>query len=156
MNTSYMYNIGNAIGSSYICLLAVFISYLPIYKKNISENNILKHLIDIVTNKNTICNRGDYIVFSFISLTFLTLSGVILFFVDITTSNSFVILCIFALYCIINFIFTTKRLENANISKLFLLSYLFSIFGASFFWLAELIIFILCMFPEKEDKNKED
>ena len=122
-NTSSIYDsffnsISYYMGHFSWAILAVSVSYVPIYKHYRNFGNFQ----DIINNYINImhCKNSNVIT---IFKTFLILSG------------------------FLNLFFQAKRLEDANLSKWLLLTYLVSIFGDSFAFVSFIVIFALLMLP---------
>lgn len=156
-NTSSIYDsffnsISYYMGHFSWAILAVSVSYVPIYKHYRNFGNfqdIINNYINIMHCKNKTCKRSDYILFFFSMCVFLTFFSLIIIFTG-NEANSNVI-TIFKTFLILsgflNLFFQAKRLEDANLSKWLLLTYLVSIFGDSFAFVSFIVIFALLMLP---------
>lgn len=148
--------ISSIVGTHFFAIFAIWLSYIPIYKHYRdfkSTKNIINHIIDIISRKNAICRRSDYILFILTMLVLWMLILIIMFFTNnLTNTYGQQIFGVFFIgICILNLIFQSKRLQDANLSKWFLLIYLISIFGNSFAFVAFLVMFALLMFPSSDD-----
>lgn len=155
-NNDFTSSILYYIGFYFFAILAVWISYIPIYKHHrgfSSLADIINNYINILTDKHKTCRRSDYILLLLSSAILIVIFAFMIF---ITGNNNndgiksiFAAVLIFIV--IINMYFQAKRLEDANLSKWFLLIYLASILGSSFAFVSSIVMFALLMLQSDDN-----
>lgn len=135
------------IGYFTFAIVALLINFIPIYadKKNLNTKQLFEHYLKILTTSNSCCSRSDYwfscLIFIAIGLACLIIKVLL----ENYIINSIVELIYIALI-VINLIFQAKRLNDANISKFFLFSYLLVFLNDSFIFVAGLLMTIFLCF----------
>lgn len=148
------FNIGYFMGSFIFAFLSVFITCTPIVKyKNNINSGIITHYKNIMVNKNIYCARSEYWLFVGTSFLFFILFSMIVGVLSaFDLPYNFLNLLYFISIVIIvsNIYMQSKRLQDAGISRWFLLIYLGSIFGSLFATLIAIIMLIVLCLPSQE------
>lgn len=142
------------VGFFSFAIIAIFITYIPIYKdeQGLNDRSLINHYISILKTKNSNCTRGDYWfffgVFIIVNLILLITEYLLQTFYYYNFDSLFSL--IFLALGILDLIFQAKRLNDACVSKWFLLIRLSSLLGYSFGLVSYIVILAILCLPSKE------
>ena len=135
-------------------IIALTLSFIPIYQnlQNTTLKDLYNHYKEILQSKAR-CTRSDYWLFFMLAINFY------LIIVEIIIKSPNPLSYINFLYSIIIFIgiidliFQSKRFEDANLSKYYLLILLFGFLGNTFLLISLIIVHAFTLLPSNNKKE---
>lgn len=135
-------------------IIAIFITCIPIYKDKRGFNNksLISHYINILKTKNGNCTREDYWFFFGVLIITILVLIIVKALLELFSYYNFddLYFLIFLALGILDLIFQAKRLNDACVSKWFLLIRLSSLLGYSFGLVSYIVILAILCLPSKE------
>ena len=134
-------------------IIALTVSFIPIYQnlQHITLKDLCNHYKEILQGKAR-CTRSDYWLFFMLAIDFYLIIGEIIIKLPNPLSYINFLYSIIIFIGIIDLIFQSKRFEDANLSKYYLLILLFGFLGNSFFLISLIIVHAFTLLPSDNKK----
>lgn len=135
-------------------IVALTLSFMPIYQnlQNTTLKDLYNHYKEILQGKAG-CTRSDYWLFFMLAINFYLIIGEIIIKLPNPLSYINFLYSIIIFIGIIDLIFQSKRFEDANLSKYYLLILLFGFLGNTFFLISLIIVHAFTLLPSDNKKK---